>query len=341
MSAVWLKDVANAAGVSVSTASHAVNGTGSIGKKARERVLKLAKEMGYQKSPYLSAIASRRFRGEAKYVPVAYMAFAGPDGGMSHAPFAHKIPLEQAAAPLGFRIVECVNFTTLADAAKFLDKAYHCGVEGILIGHADQLELVMGLDFSRFSVLCVGDVPARAPFHRIEWDWADATRAATRKLIAAGCRRIGAILPSQKKSSLDDRQRLGAFLSETAGLNFVPPYLDLTNEGLLEWYRTHRPDGLVSFGVPTLYYLREREIRFPEEIPATVISLSQPSVPSVNKTDWNDPFAGNLRREQELASHAMRMLCDLVTHHEKGPATPPVNHFIRMTWKDGPSLGAT
>lgn len=339
MGIVWLKDVAEAAGVSVSAASHAVNGTGSLATKTRERINKLAKEMGYTKSPHLSAIASRRFRGTPKYIPLVYLSLAHESGGMDKNPFVHKQALEEAGRPMGLNLSETKHLRSLKEAETFLDKAYHRGVEGLLIGHSDAHELLRTVDLSRFSVLCVGDVPSRIPYHRIEWDWADATRTATRKLLAAGCQRIGTILPSQEKLSYYDRNRLGAFLAEMHGRQPLPPYLKMDPKGLLDWFTTHCPDGLVSFGVASLYYLEERGFCFPKDARTAVVSLSASSEGQSDAPDWNEPFAGNLRKESELARHAMRTLYNLIAHHEKGIATPPVAHFVRMAWKDGMSLG--
>ena len=58
-----LKDVAQAAGVSLATASYALNKRGSVGQPTREHVLKIAAELGYR--PNLSAKATRTGRSGA------------------------------------------------------------------------------------------------------------------------------------------------------------------------------------------------------------------------------------------------------------------------------------
>jgi len=55
---VWLKDVAQAAGVSVSAASHAVNGTGTLAEATRARILTQAAAIAYQRDsnvPFLTS----------------------------------------------------------------------------------------------------------------------------------------------------------------------------------------------------------------------------------------------------------------------------------------------
>lgn len=46
-----LREVARRAGVSVTTASHALNGVGRVGAETRERVLAVAAEIGYRANP--------------------------------------------------------------------------------------------------------------------------------------------------------------------------------------------------------------------------------------------------------------------------------------------------
>ena len=46
--AVKLKDIADAAGVAVATVSAALNGTGTVSNRMRERVRKVAAEMNYE-----------------------------------------------------------------------------------------------------------------------------------------------------------------------------------------------------------------------------------------------------------------------------------------------------
>src|SRR4051812_9274393 len=57
---VGIKDVAAAAGVSITTVSHALNGKGRLTPATRERVQKLAARMGYQPSALARGLAGGR-----------------------------------------------------------------------------------------------------------------------------------------------------------------------------------------------------------------------------------------------------------------------------------------
>ena len=55
-----IRDVAGAAGVSVGTASHALNGTGRVAAATRERVAAVADRLGYRPDPRARALRSAR-----------------------------------------------------------------------------------------------------------------------------------------------------------------------------------------------------------------------------------------------------------------------------------------
>lgn len=55
-----IKDVARRSGVSTTTVSFVLNGTGSVGAEARARVLKAAQDLGYSPNPLARAMITRR-----------------------------------------------------------------------------------------------------------------------------------------------------------------------------------------------------------------------------------------------------------------------------------------
>ena len=57
---VGIKDVAEAAGVSITTVSHALSGKGRLTDETRERVRRIATELGYTPHPVAQDLASGR-----------------------------------------------------------------------------------------------------------------------------------------------------------------------------------------------------------------------------------------------------------------------------------------
>ena len=87
-----LTDVAERAGVSRTTASAALGGTGRIGDRTRARVLAVAAEMGYEVNRQAQNLRTQRAGAIAVYLPPNstgheyYLAFVGaPSATAPHA----------------------------------------------------------------------------------------------------------------------------------------------------------------------------------------------------------------------------------------------------------------
>ena len=58
--AVGIEDVARAAGVSITTVSHAFSGRGQVAQKTRARILQVAEDLGYAPNRLASSLRTRR-----------------------------------------------------------------------------------------------------------------------------------------------------------------------------------------------------------------------------------------------------------------------------------------
>lgn len=330
MPSVWLKDVAKAAGVSVSAASHAINETGTLSAKTRAHVLAIAKKLGYRKSAHLSAIAMRRFRAASHYLPIGMLNLkSGVAAGFS----APAELLRSEAEPLGMTCLETACVDSRKTFLQYLAKCRARGVEGIILGHAFQPDWIDPHDFDAFSVLAAGDVKGTFPFHRVEPDWFMAVTDCYIKLHAAGCRRIGAVFEVQHPASEHDLMREGAFLAAARQFEKEPLIVEIDHfREILPWFRRTRPDGLICFTMPAAYTLLESGVRTPEDVQIALTYKSDP-------TDrWYAQFAGPHFSYEEIARRTIRVMYNLITHHERGQPDYPQNIKLHMPWSDGPSM---
>jgi LacI family transcriptional regulator len=60
MKPISIKDIAKRAGVSISTASYALNGVPKVSKETRERVLQIAKELNYRPNSFAKSLKTRK-----------------------------------------------------------------------------------------------------------------------------------------------------------------------------------------------------------------------------------------------------------------------------------------
>jgi LacI family transcriptional regulator len=62
---ITLENIADLAGVSLSTASRVINGLPGVSPKTRERVLQVIREYGYQPDPVARSLAAQRMKKKA------------------------------------------------------------------------------------------------------------------------------------------------------------------------------------------------------------------------------------------------------------------------------------
>lgn len=336
MGRIWLRDVAEAAGVSVSAASHAINRTGTLAEATRARILRAAEELGYERDPVLSGIAARRFQhSNAKaYLPVAVLSVVtGNERLREMAEFPLDLARETGKR-FGIRLLDPVIVEGVREAERRLGQWYRRGVEGILIGSAENPTVFASEAWDPFTVLGIGDIPAPFPFHKVETDWGHSVRLCYEKLWAAGCRKIGITLIGKTDITHQDKVRLGAFLSEghlREGAELVPPlFLDPPGgkSEILEWYAAHRPAGWITWPLHPVYHLMEACVRIPEDLKVALLYMRE-------ENRWNKGMACMRGDFRSLMDQRMRLFHNQLRHTEKGRPPYPFTHRIQMQWRDG------
>ena len=143
-----LKDIAQRCGVSIATASKALNGQGGIGDATRERVLSAAKELGYTANSAARALKTNR----SYDLGVLFVDLR--DSGFMHEYFAStlnffRIESERRGYDLSF-----INSNVGHLNNSYLQHALYRGVDGVVIICADfQSPLVQELVYSQLPVV--------------------------------------------------------------------------------------------------------------------------------------------------------------------------------------------
>ena len=151
-----LKDVAREAGVSLSTASHALNGTAPLTVEVRKRVLESARRLGYLESRRKKAtIAALRS------VLLALTSDAAPQSDLNMVSWTILNGLRRECERRGIRIVPFVSALTRLDPAEVRDAAEGENVDGIVVLNDDRPDLIRALSaLDKSSVILNGEDPA-------------------------------------------------------------------------------------------------------------------------------------------------------------------------------------
>lgn len=181
---VGVKEVADEAGVVVSTVSHVLNGTASISPEVRERVLDAARRLGY--------LAKRKAKGTIASLNTIFLAV--PASSMPHNDvnlFSWTIltALSRECERRGIRIVPC-SIDRETSCEQIIEGAREVRADGIILFHEDNPGLLRVLkDSGITTVLLNGEDPTMSvdttvPANR------NGARLATENLLAKGHRRI-------------------------------------------------------------------------------------------------------------------------------------------------------
>lgn len=193
-----LKDVAKAAGVSLASASYAINGAGSVGEATRAHILKVASELGYR--PNQSAKAMKTGRTGA-------IGLIVPDLTNPFFPNLAQVVI-QAARAHGYSV-----FLTDTEGSPEAEQ----NAAGLLVQHGVDGVIWFPIDDTGAVSKIIDGVPAvvldrNLPgYDVIQADYEQGGRLAAEHLIAAGHRRIGVISGPHAASSA--RQRAEAAIA--------------------------------------------------------------------------------------------------------------------------------
>lgn len=180
-----LKDVARVAGVSLSTASHALNGTASLTIEVRERVLETARRLGY--------LENRRKKATIATVRVVLLALtsdAAPQSDLNMVSWTILNGVRRECERRGIRIVPFISASTRLDPAEVRAAAEDENVDGILVLNDDRPELIRALStLAKPMVILNGEDPSML-VDTVTVENRFGARLGTEHLLSLGHRRI-------------------------------------------------------------------------------------------------------------------------------------------------------
>ncbi len=201
---VTLKDVAKAAGVSLASASYAVNKTGSLGEDTRIHVLKVAEELGYRQN--LAARATRTGRTGA-------IGFVVPD--MTN-PFFPSLAqsIVQRARQNGYSVFVTDTEGDQTQEEEVVRQLIDRGVDGIVWFPVKDQNSIDKIAVDLPIIVIDRTVPG---FECVHADYAEGGRLAAEYLLSLGHRKIGLVAGPMDVRSMRDRCEAAQAVLERAG----------------------------------------------------------------------------------------------------------------------------
>jgi DNA-binding LacI/PurR family transcriptional regulator len=321
---VGIKEVAERAGVSITTVSHALNGKGRISPETRKRVYEIAELLGYQPN----ATARHLAGGRSGLIGLS-VAQTG-EGNFAVSDFAYFAELISAASVAaldrGYALM-------LASAAQ-VEAWSRIPVDGaIIVDPVIDDPLLESLERGGAPVVTAGRVPGRDGGWWVDSDHRVATRAILDHLAARGARRIALLgSPPTTSYSIDSREAYEQWCSEHGQetVNMVARE-DLTEgsgfEATVKLLRRARPPDAVHstldrLALGALLAAQSRGLSVPHDLMVTGVADSEAS-------KWARPGLTTLELyPSQIGDAAVKILTALIEGREPPESQVYVPHRI-------------
>ena len=313
--------VATEAGVSLSTASAAMQGLDIVKPATRERVEKAAKKLDYHPNSAASVLSSLRNRNSQKKAFIVWLSGYSAEqkvgGDWDSGPrYAAK-----EAERLGLQFA-AYNIDHPEDTLRIIREIETRGCDGIIWGTYDHKTLPT-IPWNRFCVVATNEGRLKEGFDIVLSNQFRGTLELLRRVKNTGYKRIGICLRNHPVLHFDDEVRFGAVsaFQHYAQADIEPiPTLHLVHETpnsterLIAWVKKYKPEVVVGFSVGDLNRLREHGFKIPEDF----------AYVGLHTTEFDQgTLAGRKHNKEVVPEYAVRVLMNKMRHGIRGLSPHP------------------
>ena len=347
-----MADIAVKAGVHVTTVSLALRNHPRLPESTRQRIHKMAEEMGYRPDPLLRALISYRGRVMARRntPTLAYVTNWATCWGWKKAT-AHPdffAGAQEKANQLGYKLEHFWMHEPGLTQGRLSRMLYSRGINGLIIAsHGREMGDDLQFDWPNFSAVKIDYFPHQHALHNVTNNQCDIVRLAMQKVMAAGYRRIGFVMHRGWDHAVDHLWTAG-FLCEQQNLtarecvpahifpeaqpverwfneNNVPVVPDLP--AFEKWLTKYQPEVVISKAAFVLPMFKKMGLRVPRDISFVDVFLE----------DLDGMTAGVRQNHETVGAVAVEILAGQLQQNKFGVPEIPTTTYVEGTWFDGQS----
>lgn len=337
-----IRELAKLAGVSRTTVSMALRNSPRISSEVRERIIRLAAEMGYQRDPVVSALMNqlRVTRTARSAERIAYLTFWDtPNDWRKNAnEIAYFNGARERAAHLGYELEAFWAREPGISAARLGRILQARGIRGVLIAPLPRGLGHVSLDCSQFACAALSLTVLRPNFHRASHDYHGGMQLALHSLKKLGYRRPG----FANMAVFEQRTNHGwlsgylTYQFRTPSIGRIPPLLmpglrhhdEWDRKTFAKWLEKWQPDVILCNTEQPLHLCRELGYKVPRDI----------GFASLHKLRPEDPWAGIDRQSLEIGSAGVDLVVSQLQNNEFGLPSCARTVFINSLWREGPTV---
>lgn len=335
---VRMAEIAQLLSVASSTVSRALRNDPRISPELRNRVRRIADELGYQPNPLVSALmANRRRRGSGGAVDVIALVtnYGGRRDWRTKDVCRWEFEgIQRRASELGFRVETFALADYRGELAKLQATLRTRAIRGVLLGFSREEKPNTVFDCADFCVAGLsgyfpGVVADRANFHGFY-----NVQLALDQMYRHGYRRPTLVAPALN-NRISNNLWSAAFLDWQRRLprkDRCEPFIPRENVDVAEfsdWLYRNEPDSLLVYKFPVRKLLQKRGVRVPDDIGLAYLYRTSDEMGSAAGIDGNLDVVG---------SAAFDLVVERLYANATGTSKHPKEVLITGTWHEGSTL---
>lgn len=332
---VIMKDVAVAAGVSLMTVSYALRHHSSIPESTRRRIFKIAEDLGYTKSPLVSALmAHLRSQREVKNTPLIAYVCGYSDHRTMLANSFRRAYFEGAVARAesqGYRLeLFFINDYSSRGGRRLSEVMRYRNVQGVIMGISPLNTAPVQLEWSAFASCVMGYSKNYKDLHNIDANSAQMLSLTLQRLKEKGYRRIGSLC-----GAFEDRRVEGVIKAAMAGYNhnrrvservpfeILPPHR-WNAKYISHWTKQQALDSLIIQSHSPFHFLVGAGRKIPKELAVVTLERSTETI-----------LSGIDQRPRQVGAAAVDLIIYQLNQNLRGIPANRRTLLLDGAWIDG------
>jgi LacI family transcriptional regulator len=327
-----LGQIATAAGVSRAAVSMALRNHPRIPATTRQRIQKLATELGWRPNPLLAEAMSaiRAAQPPADRVTLAWITAHPTRQGWQGEPFFRRCHDGAAAraTSAGYRLEHFWLGEAGGNPTRLGDILLARGITAVIIAPLPE-PMPLNLPWDQLTAATVAYSLTSPRLHRAADNHCGSARVAVAHLRAGGRRRIGLALSANYDRRVQGLWSAG-YLWQTHEQGIADHMLlhrpaELAPDAFQAWLDRAQPDAVISSDLRVLEWLRAEGRRVPDDV--AFASLDLPA---------NDgTVAGIYQDAAHIGATVVDVLAGQLLRHERGLPEKPRSVLVDSSWVDG------
>lgn len=328
---VTQRELARRLGISPAAVSQALRGSEEVSSTTRDKVRKLATELGYRLDPKLSeTMRQLRQPGPHYRYTLAYLSEQNRTQ-MRESGWGTKLyeGVRRQAEDLGCAVNLVTLEPTLAARDRLAGILEARGVRGVVLGPwvKEQGRFPLSLPWERYALVAIGHHYPHLHPTRVVADHFTIFMQAIERLAAQGLRRIAMCAPESEHARQRHRLRGEWFACQECfkHLEIVDPHIerDYGPDRFLRWFETTRPEAIVALEPPVRGWLEAAGY----QVPGDVALLQAQNGPQHDGTGFTLNF-------ELMGAMAVSMLYGALERGERGWPTYPSYLAVPGCWRE-------